>query len=322
MKYPKSKPKGQWKQPLQPNNWPKMPLTNLKQEGINSLKRDFMRKMLGFIGLFLLMLLTAEPLIADDSTMASPWEKISINAGAFLAYSSTDVRFGTDLGIDVNLEDALGLDIENKVFRIEGYWRFSDNRRHRLDLSWYSLNRTGTRTISEDITVSPPEGEDILIPLGATVKTEFDLDIYQAVYSYSFLQDDRLDFAVQGGLYIMPISFGLSVTGILDGEADQSFIAPLPVMGLKMDLLIAPKWYLRSGVQLFFIKYENYTGSLLNHRTAIEYNPWKHVGFGLGIDTLRLQLEADGGEDYTGMDLRGNVDFGYSGVLLYGRLFF
>ncbi|MEE4112777.1 MAG: hypothetical protein V2I40_08175, partial [Desulfobacteraceae bacterium] len=53
---------------------------------------------------------------------------------------------------------------------------------------------------------------------------------------------------------------------------------------------------------------------------ALEYTPWKHVGIGLGFDTFGLRLEADG-EDWPGIDLKGNVDFNYAGLQLYLRLF-
>jgi hypothetical protein len=274
------------------------------------------------IGLTLLLSVAAQPLMADDSVKDSPWAKFSFDAGAFLSTTNTNVRFGSGVGVSVDLEEALGMDIDHNVFRVDSYWRFSKNRRHRVDFSWFSYNRTGTRTIDEEITIKPPDEEDIAIPVGTKVESFLDLDIYQLDYSYSFIQDDRLDFAGQFGLYIMPISFGFSATGFVDEEADQNFTAPLPVLGFKFDVLIAPKWYFRSGTQLFYIQYENFTGSLVNGRAAVEYNPWKHVGLGLGIDALRMAVEADGGGDYPGIDLRGNVEFGYTGIMLYGRVFF
>lgn len=274
------------------------------------------------IGLTLLLSVAAQPLLADDSVKDSPWAKFSFDAGAFLSTTNTNVRFGSGVGVSVDLEEALGMDIDHNVFRVDSYWRFSKNRRHRVDFSWFSYNRTGTRTIDEAITIKPPDEEDIAIPVGTKVESFLDLDIYQLDYSYSFIQDDRLDFAGQFGLYIMPISFGFSATGFVDEEADQNFTAPLPVLGFKFDVLIAPKWYFRSGTQLFYIQYENFTGSLVNGRAAVEYNPWKHVGLGLGIDALRMAVEADGGGDYPGIDLRGNVEFGYTGIMLYGRVFF
>jgi hypothetical protein len=45
---------------------------------------------------------------------------------------------------------------------------------------------------------------------------------------------------------------------------------------------------------------------------AVEYNPWKHVGMGLGFDLLGVRVEAEG-EDWPGIDLNGKVEFIYTG---------
>ena len=234
----------------------------------------------------------------------------------------TEIRFGSGLGVEVNLEDALGMESDTQVFRLESYWRFTGNKKHRADLSWFSLNRSASRRITEDITIKPPNEDEIIIEAGTEVKSKYDMDIIQLLYSYSFIQDDRLDLAGSAGLYIMPISFGLEVTGLVDDNSSQSFTAPLPALGLRLDIMMTPKWYFRGSTQLFYIEYEDYTGSLTSTRTAIEYNPWKHVGLGLGIDALRMSLEADDSASIPGLDLRGNVDFGYVGLYLYGRVFF
>jgi hypothetical protein len=280
-----------------------------------------MKKRSFVIGLVLFLAVFVQPLMADDSVNDSPWEKFSFNLGGFFSTSSTNLRFGSGVGVSVNVEDLLGLDSTTSVFRLDSYWRFSDNRRHRVDFSWFSYNRSGERTIDETITITPPEDEDIVIPVGTKIKSFYDIDIYQFAYSYSFIQDERVDIAGKFGLYVMPISFGLSATGFVENEGDQSFTAPLPTLGLKLDILIAPKWYFRNGFQIFYIQYENFTGNLLNFTSAIEFNPWKHVGFGLGLDALRMGLEADG-EDYPAIDLKGNVEFDYTGLQLYGRIYF
>ena len=97
------------------------------------------------------------------------------------------------------------------------------------------------------------------------MKSKYNMDIFQLNYSYSFIQDDRLDFAGIAGLYVMPISLGLDVTGLVDDQADQSFTAPLPALGLRLDILLAQKWYFRSSTQLFYIEYEDYTGTLIQY---------------------------------------------------------
>ena len=89
-----------------------------------------------------------------------------------------------------------------------------------------------------------------------------------------------------------------------------------------MDIALTPKWFIRTGGQVFYIEYDNFTGSLLKFKAAVEYNPWKHVGLGLGFDTLNVNVEADGDTDWPGIDLNGKVDFNYAGLQLYLRLFY
>ncbi|MFO7713341.1 hypothetical protein [Desulfosarcina sp.] len=251
----------------------------------------------------------------------SPWETFGVNLGVFVSATDTSFRIGSGIGLNIDAEEALNLDATNTVFRADALWRFSDNQRHRLDFTWFSLNRDATRQIGQDITIEDKDGNPITIDAGSTVETHFDFDIYELAYSYSFFQDDRVDLAVGIGLFLMPLDFGLRSAGVVDEDGSASFTAPLPVFGLRMDVALTPKWFLRSGTQIFYLEYDSFTGSVFEFKAAIEYNPWAHVGLGLGFDTLRVALEADG-EDYPSIDFRGNVEFAYSGLQLYLRYFF
>jgi hypothetical protein len=53
---------------------------------------------------------------------------------------------------------------------------------------------------------------------------------------------------------------------------------------------------------------------------AIEYLPWKRVGFGLGLDGMRLAIEAEG-EDYPEIDFAGSINFNYIGAMLYLKMY-
>ena len=267
------------------------------------------------------LLLLPTSIWAAEPSDEQPWEKFSIQAGYFLAAVDSGVRLGTGIGIDIDVEDLLGLDSTNSVFRIGTLWRFTDNRRHRIDFSWFSLNRDGNRTIDQDITFENENGEQVTIDAGSEVSAFFDLDIYQLTYSYSFLQDDRVDLAGSLGFYIMPINVGLTVSGVVDERGDANFTAPLPVLGLRMDVLLAPRWFFRSGTQLFYVEYVNFTGSVIEVNAAVEYTPWNHVGIGMGVDTLNVTVEAED-EDWPGVDFSGQVDFKYVGLQLYLKYFF
>ena len=282
-----------------------------------------MKRILGIILLILMIGILTQPVYAESSAAEKrPWEKFSINLGAFISSIDSSIRIGANgIGVDIDVEDLLGLDSEQSVFRADAIWRFSENRRHRFDLSWFSYNRDSTKIVSSSFEVEKPDGSIITIPAGATVNSAFDLDIFKGAYSYSFFQDDRVDLGVSLGLYVMPIKSGLSVSGLVDVSEAANFTAPLPVLGLRADIAITPQWFLRSGTEMFYLEYENFKGSLVNAFTRLEYSPWKHVGFGLGIESFRLKIKADG-EDYPNIDFKGNLEFKYSGLELYTRIIF
>jgi hypothetical protein len=222
--------------------------------------------------------------------------------------------------VNIDLEDMFGLDSEQTVFRVDGIWRFSDNRRHRLGLSWFSYKRDSTKRVLNNFDVEGPDGSSITVPAGSTVESQFDLDIFKGAYSYSFIQDDRVDICASVGLYVMPVKAGLKAAGLVDVSESASFTAPLPVLGLRADIAITPKWFLRFGSEFFYLEYDNFKGALTNASTKLEYNPWKHVGLGLGVETFRLKVEAEGG-DYPGVDFNGDIEFNYTGVELYTKIF-
>lgn len=260
--------------------------------------------------------------MAEEKAAAeAPWEKFGVNLGLFASATSSGFRIGSGVGMSVDVEEALDLDSSTLAFRADALWRFTQNRRHRLDFTWFSIHRDGDKVIGQDITIEDPDGNPVVIEAGTQVEGRFDLDIYELAYSYSFFQDERVDLAAGLGLYIMPMEFGLSAAGLVDRSGSQDFTAPLPVVGLRMDFALTPQWFIRSGTQVFYAEYESFKGTVLNFHAAVEYNPWMHVGFGLGFDTLNIHMEADD-KDVPSIDLRGEVDLNYTGVQLYARVFF
>ena len=261
-----------------------------------------------------------KPVWAENpASQDTPWEKFNVNLGYFISNVDTDLSLGSGLGLTVNVEDLLGLDTNENVFRIDGSWRFTDNRRHRFDLTWFSFHRDGSKTVGQDFTIEDEDGNPIDILAGTQVTSKFNLDIYRGRYSYSFFQDDRMDLAFSIGVYVMPIEIGLNATGLINVDETARFTAPLPSFGLRMDFAITPKWFLRSNFEIFYVEIKEFTGTLYESNVAIEYIPWKHLGFGLAANVFDLDIEADG-EDYPGIDFKGELNFRYSGLLLYVKM--
>lgn len=252
---------------------------------------------------------------------AQPWEKWNVSLGGFYSNTDTSVRVGAGLGVDLDMEKALDIKADNTVFRAESGWRFSQNRKHRLDVSWFALHRKAERTLGQDFDITRPDGSTTTIVAGSDVSSKVNLDLYEISYSYSILQDDRVDLALLTGLYVMPINFALTSSGATEVEGSLKFAAPLPVVGYRLDFALTPKWYFRSQSQFFYVAYKNFEGKLAEMRGAVEYLPIRRVGIGLGFDTLHASFEATG-QDYPGADFSGKFQFQDNGLQLYAKYFF
>jgi hypothetical protein len=66
---------------------------------------------------------------------------------------------------------------------------------------------------------------------------------------------------------------------------------------------------------------DDYEGKLIDINIALEYNVWKHLGVGIGYNTVRIDISADG-DDLLGDNLSGGVEFDYGGLQLYGKIYF
>lgn len=255
---------------------------------------------------------------APPSADESPWEKVSLSVGGMLTGLNSDLRIGTTgVGVAVDLEEALGLDSTTTTLRVEGSWRFTENRRHRLDVSWVRLHRTADRVISEDIDI----GDDTIIA-GSEVDSEVDLQLVRAAYKYSLIHDERVDLAIGGGFYVAPISASVKATGVGGVDEDFSITAPLPVFGMRADVALTRRSYLRSQFELFYLEFDDYSGSLRNLGVAYEFRPWRYLGLGVGFESFAAGVEANGATQVPGVTGQGTIDFDYTGLILYLKGYF
>jgi len=246
----------------------------------------------------------------NDKAEEKPWERYSLNLGGGIVYMKSDVRIGSQsTGISVNLEDALGLDTNMVVLRAEGIARLGDSRRHRLDFGYFDLSRSGTKTLGRDITI----GETVY-PTGTTVDTEFDMKLFKGAYSYSLVQDARIDFGLGAGLYVAPVKFRIS-TSSGGALTESSSTSPLPFLEGHIDYALTPKLLIEQSLNLFYVEYQNFKGRLVDAMIGLEYNIWKHFGLGLAFNIFSLHVEDKG----SATNLKGSIDLAFSGLMLYGK---
>jgi len=251
----------------------------------------------------------------QDADAWDPWEKWSLSVGAFVADLDNTIRIGAPgVGLEFDLESALGLKNSQTVFRLDGGYRFGNNNRHRVDFTWFDLSRDATRTLQEEIEIG-----GIVYPIGTIVDSEFDLAFYNVRYAYSFIKDDRIDFAGSIGLHITQLGMFIEDTAGLIGAGGDSVTAPLPLIGMRMDVALTPSWYVRSSVEALYLSFGDFTGSISDMLLAGEYRARENFSIGLGLNAVRMELEND---NALGINFDGRFRSDFVGLMLYGRAMF
>lgn len=277
-----------------------------------------MKKTVRILVIVFIAVFFASPVHAESSDLADQqWERFSFKLGGYIANLESSVYIGSEalgLGASVDVEEALGLDSSMSVLRAEVSYRFGSSQRHMLGLKYYDFRRSSTKSLEAEI-----KWQDKTYPIGTTVDSYLNIAVLKAGYGYAFFQDDRISLAASIGLFITPIEGGISAAGV--GTTEESIIAPLPVVGLQLDFAITPKLFLKQSLEVFYLEVGDFKGSISAFTIACEYNFWKNVGFGIGYDVFDLKLESNG-SDYPNLDFIGKIEFAYSGLLLYTKIYF
>jgi len=244
--------------------------------------------------------------LASPNTALADDENFSVSLGLFLTERDSKTRVdGTipDSGTPVDLENDLGLDKSDNVFRIDGYYRF--NEKHRIDFSVFDLSRSASKEIEKEI-----DWNDTIYPINTTVDASLDLAIYKLAYTWSFMRRDNGYLGLTAGLYTADIGTSISAESI--GRSSSGGVtAPLPVLGLRGQYDFSEKWSLRASAEIFALEYGDFSGSLYDAFASVDYQITDHVALGAGINVVNINVGV------SKPNLDGDLDWRYDGGLLF-----
>lgn len=240
-------------------------------------------------------------------------ERFEVMLGAFLPAFNTDVRVDgdTEQGNRIDLGDRLGVNQDETGFILGLGWRFKE--KHRIGLTYSNFTLNGRRTIDEAIEIG-----DTLYPVDATLRTEQKLEIIPITYSYSFINNEKHEFAATAGIHWTSVT--LSVNGetadqTFQGSSKASADLPLPLFGVRYDRHFNPNWSAGIAASFFSIKFGedelDAKGSLGSVRAYGEYHFGGRYSAGLAIDTFKLSL------DVNKPKWQGEYNYRYTGPQLY-----
>jgi len=176
------------------------------------------------LGILLLLALSDLTLQAQDSKKAVnkdslqyQWERFSVSLGGFLAGIISDISLmgrESGLGVNINMEDALGLNTVTFVIRGEAEYNFGSRRRSHIRMSYFGLIRNSDKTLESEIEIG-----NSIFQLGTEVSSRFDLHIIRGLYDYAYFKDERVSLGLSAGIYVLPVRFSIATENTIDESA-------------------------------------------------------------------------------------------------------
>lgn len=231
-------------------------------------------------------------------------DRWTLEIGAYSPTVDTTAHLNGPLGngTTVNFEEDLNLKDRKTSATILGKVRIGD--RWRIEAEYFGLDRSGSRSINRTITW----GDDVY-PIGITVSSTFDTDIFRLSGGYSFVKNDTAEVGIALGLHATDFRLSLGATGVGSQQADA--LAPLPTVGLYASYALSPRWLISGRVDYFSLDYDEYDGSLVAAQGGIDYRFTRNFGIGLGYRYIDYDLTV------TKARFNGGVEYRFSGPVLY-----
>ncbi len=240
-------------------------------------------------------------------------DKLMLRFGGYnIRSADTIVRLdaaNAPIGTYIDFADTLGGNTRATVFRLDGLYRF--NEHHGLGFSYYSINFTGSRVLSQDI-----EWGGETFPINTQVDSKLEFDVYKLNYQYSVYHNDKVELGASFGFHIMKSFVGINASSILQSQS-ESVTAPLPVLGLFADYNFTPRFSVFYNYQFFFINYQDkIKGGLQDFLIGLEYRVIRNLALGFAYNRFGLNLELKD-ENKT-----LNLDTNWNGGMLYATAYF
>ena len=246
-------------------------------------------------------LLAAETSDTDSTNKSWGMDKYYLRIGAFIPLASrTQVRADTNyfLSATIDTEKTLGQDRPDITPRIEAYWRYHPN--HSLGFTYYKLDQNGSKIIEEELVF-----DEETTFLAGEVNSYLNQETLKLDYTYSFYRTNKVELGLSAGLHITEFDFGISGeantfepdgtpigTGVF-AKTGVDVTALLPVVGFKLNYNFTPRTRLLYKTDIFALRFDKYKGSLVDTGIMVEYQAWKHVGIGGGLNSIQIQAESD-----------------------------
>jgi hypothetical protein len=237
-------------------------------------------------------------------------DRFALRASAFDSSLNTTLRVDNNAtglpGTPVSAERDLGL--KGRVYqgRVEVYIRMRERSRLRVD--YFESDRSGNNTLTQPVNF----GDQIFLP-GDVAFTSLDFRMFGLTYTYSLVKLERFELGVGLGAYLLQGDARVQVPARQLSQ-EVSGVAPFPTLAVDGTWRISTRFAFVARGQYLSDTVSNFTGSLADYHTDLQYRWRPNFALGLGYSQLRLSFAALGGS------FPGAVNFNVRGPEAFFRV--
>lgn len=249
---------------------------------------------------------------APSAHAVEPLDTFSARIGGYVSRFDTELRADgqTAAGTPIELDRDLGLDQDEVIGYIGATWRPWE--RHEFGLSYYRTGTSSDRRLQRDIVF-----DDAVYQASATVRAEYDMDAYEASYTWWAASHETWALGPRLGLVWYKVSLGIDLQ--LDANGNQAGTSldrevsadlPAPTIGGSWRWTPADDWRVVADGGYFAADFNDIDADVLFGRLGVEWYPWPQWGFSLDYIISRINAETDKPR------FSGDFDFVDSGMRL------
>jgi len=223
-------------------------------------------------------------------------DKVWLEGGAYWPDVDSHVRVQSKVlplpAAEIDLEGDLALEDRQTLTSISGGVRIGS--RLVVSADYYTLKREATRSIEREIVF-----DDVVYPVGVSVTSGFDSDIYRLTVGYDFVRLDKAEIGAAIGLHATRFEVSISGAGRIGNVSAgtqvrrRRIFAPLPTVGLFAHATVLPRVTANARIDYMSLGIDDYRGRLINTQASLSWRFVENVGVGVMYRYVDYRVRAD-----------------------------
>ena len=222
-------------------------------------------------------------------------DRFSIRIIGGLVNLNTDVAAGRGLGALIDLEDVLGFDEQISTFGLEGFYRFTKNRKHAVQFRYANFDRDAHAVVEGSVPILDLE-------FTGAIASEFVNQVATVEYQYSFINNGKTEAGISAGLAVYKYDLVLAGEIVIDNDPDRTefrsenvgVIAPVPGVGFFINQALRKNLILEFKTSFVDLEIGEHNGRIFSSWVSLTWFFSRHVGVGVGLSGSDVIYEKAG----------------------------